>query len=79
MNCEDLITYLSDYIDNELDEALSEAAREHLSTCKNCNVVLDSTRRTIKLYRQHQQPNLVESRQRMLFIEIADAFENRNL
>ncbi|HYO89320.1 MAG TPA: zf-HC2 domain-containing protein [Candidatus Limnocylindrales bacterium] len=51
MDCETLIAYLSDYIDHNLSEELAAAAREHLGTCKNCQVMLDSTERVIHLYR----------------------------
>jgi anti-sigma factor RsiW len=43
MNCSELMQYLSDYIDQELDEELTAEAQEHLATCHNCSVVLDST------------------------------------
>jgi len=43
MKCEDLLQYLSDYIDQELDEELTAEAQEHLATCHNCRVVLDTT------------------------------------
>ena len=50
--CEDMIRYLSDYVDNDLDADLTKAAQEHLATCQNCRVVLDSTRKTILLYKE---------------------------
>lgn len=68
MDCAQLIQYLSDYIDNQLDEDLTEAARAHLSTCHNCSVVLDSTRKTILLYREnHRREQIPAHRGRALF------------
>ena len=79
LNCDELLTYLSDYIDNNLDEELSEAAREHLSTCHNCRVVLDSTQQMIVLYREHGQARRIPTgRQQALFDRIAKAFEQRD-
>jgi anti-sigma factor RsiW len=52
MDCADVVRYLSDYLDGSLSEALAEEARAHVATCKNCHVVLDSTQRTILLYRE---------------------------
>ena len=50
MDCETLLTYLSDYLDHQLSEELEATAREHLMTCHNCQVMLNSTQRVIRLY-----------------------------
>jgi predicted anti-sigma-YlaC factor YlaD len=52
MQCETLVNYLSDYLDHQLSEELEAAAREHLMTCQNCQVMLDSTQRVIRLYHE---------------------------
>lgn len=73
--CEDLVTHLSEYLDGELDEALSRAAQEHLANCANCRVVLDSTRKTILLFREHGQVVQIPSgRKDGLYNKIAAAF-----
>lgn len=78
MTCEELLRYLSDYIDNNLDNTLMQAAREHLSTCQNCHIVWDSTKRTISLYREQQQAFVIpQLRQQTLYNEILHAFEQR--
>jgi hypothetical protein len=51
LRCEDLLAYLSDYIDRELDEDLMAAAQVHLASCVNCKVVLDTTQKAIVLHR----------------------------
>jgi hypothetical protein len=76
--CEDLVNYLSDYIDNNLNEELTEAAREHLATCHNCQVVLDSTQQMILLYRERGQAQRIPGgRQQALFDQIANPFAER--
>jgi len=76
LRCEDLVTYLSEYIDGNLDSELVDAAREHLATCQNCRVVLDSTQRTILLYREQAHQNVMTAaRKDALFDKIAAAFE----
>jgi anti-sigma factor (TIGR02949 family) len=78
MECEELIRYLSDYIDGDLDEELAEAAREHLATCENCSVVLDSTQKTIALYRLNgRKQQIPAERAQNLYDEIAAAFANK--
>jgi predicted anti-sigma-YlaC factor YlaD len=78
MDCEGLIRYLSDYIDHDLDDELAEEAREHLRTCKNCRVVLDSTQQMILLYRQRGKRRIPAARQRALYDQIAQAFASRD-
>lgn len=51
MKCQELLALLGDYVDGELDEASARALREHLSCCEPCEVVIDSLRKTIAVYR----------------------------
>ena len=74
MTCEELLTYLSDYIDQNLDEELTAEAQEHLATCQNCRVVLDTTQQTIFLYRQQGQRQIPAARRQRLFSQLQDAF-----
>ncbi len=78
MTCEELVRYLSDYLDSSLPEALSSAAREHLLTCENCQVVLDSTQKAILLYRENaQQQRIPLERQQTLFAQLEEVFSKR--
>ena len=51
MPCEKWIGELSEYLDNELDAALKRDLEEHIGRCPNCRVIVDTTRRTIQIYR----------------------------
>ncbi|NWF69139.1 MAG: zf-HC2 domain-containing protein [Chloroflexi bacterium] len=78
MQCADVIRYLSDYIDQNLSEALMEEARAHLATCRNCHVVLDSTQQTILLYRQQgQRIGMKRAKQDKLYAQLALALAGR--
>ncbi|MCL4878229.1 MAG: zf-HC2 domain-containing protein [Anaerolineae bacterium] len=77
MDCETLLTYLSDYIDQELNDDLTAEAQEHLSTCHNCRVVLDSTQQTIFLYRQQGQRKIPAERRQKLFSQLEEAFSKK--
>jgi len=77
MNCEDLLRYLSDYIDNGLSEKLRADAEEHLATCRNCQVVLDTTRQTIVLYRETQREGIPVDRRSALFGQLEKALAAR--
>jgi anti-sigma factor RsiW len=51
VNCQELLTQLSDYIDGELETALCSELELHLTLCPNCRVMVDTVRKTITLYR----------------------------
>ncbi|MBK7895324.1 MAG: anti-sigma factor [Candidatus Promineifilaceae bacterium] len=74
MKCEELLQYLSDYIDQELDDALTTEAQEHLATCHNCRVVLDSTQQTIFLFREQGKRSIPAQSRSRLFDQLQDAF-----
>ncbi len=74
MQCADLITYLSDYIDNDLAVELTREAEEHLATCHNCKVVLDTTRRTVTLLKEHGRVAIKPVRRRAMLAQLETAF-----
>ncbi len=77
MTCEELLHYLSDYIDHNLDEALTQAAQEHLATCRNCHVVLNTTQKTIALYKQAGKQIIPAERRAVLFERLQAALPPR--
>ena len=51
MNCTEFLSKLTDYFDGQIDPALLTEVKEHLGTCHHCEVVVDTTRKTIDVYR----------------------------
>ncbi len=49
--CEALKAQLSEFIDGELDDAMCQEIEQHMASCDNCRVVVDTLRKTILLYR----------------------------
>jgi hypothetical protein len=76
MNCEELVHYLSDYIDHCLSDELAEAARIHLACCPNCRVVLDSTQQLILLYQKAGGPAIPISRRAALYNRLERALND---
>ncbi len=50
--CHDLLGSLSDYIDGALDDALCVEIESHMAECDNCQIVVDTLRKTVTLYRR---------------------------
>ena len=79
MTCEDVLTYLSRYLDHDLDDELTQAAQEHLSTCQNCQVVLNTTQRVIILGHGQARRTIPAERRARLFASLEAAFLNRQM
>lgn len=50
MDCQDVFRKISDYLDGDLDADLKRAIEQHACGCHHCEVVIDTTRQTVKLY-----------------------------
>ncbi len=51
MNCTDFLAKLTDFFDGNIEPDLMTEVKEHLGICHHCEVVVDSTRTTLEVYR----------------------------
>ncbi len=49
--CKDFLRELSDYLDSSMDAETKQELDRHVEACPNCWVVLDTTKKTIKIYK----------------------------
>ena len=54
MKCNDFLKELSDYLDGRITEELKTELDEHLHWCHECHVVMNTTKKTIEIYRDNQ-------------------------
>ena len=47
--CSHLLGSLSEYIDGELQAEICAQIEEHMKTCENCRVVVNTMRKTVEL------------------------------
>lgn len=50
LGCEEVLEQLSDYLDEDARAELCEAIEQHLSRCHDCQVEVDTIKKTILLY-----------------------------
>jgi predicted anti-sigma-YlaC factor YlaD len=50
VNCKTLVSELENYLDKELDATLRATIEEHLSKCKKCRLIVDTTKKTVEIY-----------------------------
>jgi Putative zinc-finger len=51
VNCTDFLAKLTDFFDGNIEPELMVEVKEHLGSCHHCEVVVDTTRKTIEVYR----------------------------
>ncbi len=51
LTCKEFLQELSDFLDESVDQELRSKLDKHIAECPNCFVILDTTKRTIQVYR----------------------------
>jgi Putative zinc-finger len=54
MTCSEFLAMLDDLIDNKVNTNMRADLEEHLRGCEHCEVTLNTTRKTIQIYRSHE-------------------------
>lgn len=60
MTCTEFLAQLDDLIDDEVGIALRADLEAHLKACDHCEVTLNTTRKTIEIYRKNELYELPE-------------------
>ncbi len=56
LDCRQVLSELSNYVDDEVTLELKRAIEEHLARCRRCWVLYDTTRRTLTIVTEHRAP-----------------------
>ena len=54
MTCTEFLALLDDLIDDSVSSETRAALQDHLRGCDHCEVTLNTTRKTIEIYRSHE-------------------------
>jgi hypothetical protein len=54
VTCTEFISLLDDLLDDTVTTAMRADLQEHLRGCEHCEVTLNTTRKTIEIYRSHE-------------------------
>jgi anti-sigma factor (TIGR02949 family) len=67
LTCKEFLQEISDFLDENVDEELRQRLEAHISQCPNCFVILDTTKKTIQVFKGvDAQPIPVEVHQRLM-------------
>jgi anti-sigma factor RsiW len=51
LTCKDFLKELNDFLDESVDPAERQKLEKHISECPNCWVILDTTKKTLQVYK----------------------------
>lgn len=71
-NCSELIRSIGDYIDSDLSPELCRELEEHIRGCENCRIVVDTTKKTISLYHDHQDEAGLSAEKKQKLLKVLD-------
>lgn len=78
MTCTEFLAQMTDYFDGEVQPELLAEIQAHLGECHHCEILVDTTRQTIRVYRDHQVYELTdEVRERTVARIMAACVERR--
>jgi anti-sigma factor (TIGR02949 family) len=70
-HCKSLLQSLSDYVDGELSPELCAELERHLDGCENCQIVVNTLKKTIELYRlSNEKDHIPDDVRRRLFASL---------
>ena len=54
MTCKEFLAHLDDLIDDTVTPEMRAELQTHLGHCGHCEVILNTTKKTIEIYRSHE-------------------------
>jgi hypothetical protein len=54
MTCTEFLAQLGDFLDNQVTTGLVADLQDHLAGCEHCVITMQTTRKTIEIYRNHE-------------------------
>ena len=51
LTCKEFLSELNEYLDEQIDAELKAKLQNHVNECPNCWVIVDTTKRTIQVYK----------------------------
>lgn len=61
ITCEEFLAEFGDYLENQVSPEVRKEVETHISKCRTCRVLYDSTRKTVKIVTESSSFELPES------------------
>ncbi len=79
LSCDDFRNWLNDYVDETADPEIRRDLEQHVTSCPNCWVVIDTTKRTIQIYKGMDPTPLPDDVHRRLMAVIEKKCASRKM
>lgn len=76
MTCTEFLALLDDLIDNSVAAETRTEVEKHLKMCGHCEVIFNTTRKTIQIYRSHEVYEMPENLRNRLHAAIMARCKN---
>ena len=60
LTCKQFLDELNEYLDETVDPETKQHWQDHVDECPNCFVIVDTTRRTLQVYKGMEEQDLPE-------------------
>jgi anti-sigma factor RsiW len=77
LTCKQFLSELNDYLDEAVDVELRHRIEAHITECPNCFVILDTTQKTIRVYKGMQPQAIPDDVQARLLKAVERKMANR--
>ena len=77
LTCKQFLQELNDYLDEAVDVELRHRIETHITECPNCFVILDTTQKTIRVYKGMQPQAIPDDVQARLLKAVERKMANR--
>ena len=77
LSCQDLLSDLSDYLDDGVSDEVRRDLEAHLAHCPTCEIVVDSTRKTLKIVSENFSYEIPPEVSGRILARIRTALEDR--
>ena len=75
ISCSDFLNEISNYLDGEIADDVRAQIQAHLSHCRTCSVLIDSTRKTIHIVADAQSFDLPDNVLKPIAEQIIDRIQ----
>lgn len=58
ISCKDFLRELNEYLDESVDPATKQHWQSHVDECPNCFVIVDTTKKTVQVYKGMEEQQL---------------------
>jgi len=58
ISCKDFLRELNEYLDEAVDPATKQHWQSHVNECPNCFVIVDTTKKTMQVYKGMEEQTL---------------------